>query len=303
MHIHTVFMTNPASGRKGLAGKLQQWVDAAYKEQPSSVMVQTIDFNTLDEQLDSLIRKDVRNIYAVGGDGTVNAIGAKLVNKPVNFGVIPTGSGNGFARNLGFSTRPKLALRQTLDARPLPVDTAVFNGQTFLNIAGVGLAAEVAHAYSFTRKRGFGPYIKKTAQQFLRYAPQTYELEIDGEAFTVPNMLGIEVANGRQWGYHAQAAPVASIRDGLLDVVLIRRIPIYAIPDVVRRLFTGQFARSNRVEIKQAAHVVIRRKAGGPAQIDGEAIDGPAEIDIRIQPDSLNLLIPNTLTREKVGEL
>ena len=300
---HTVFLTNPASGRKGLASNLDAWVAEAYEDCPEAVKIVPIEFPRLSEQLETLRSEGVTNFYAVGGDGTVNAVGALLVHQDVNFGVIPTGSGNGFARNLGFSTRPKLALKQTRDARPLTVDTATFNGQPVLNIAGVGLAAEVAHAYSHTRKRGFGPYIKKSAQQFLYYKPQQYEVELDGEKYKLPNMLGIEIANGKQWGYEAEAAPVASMRDGLLDVVLIRRIPLYAIPDVVRRLFTGRFARSNRVETKQAAHVVIRRKSEGPAQIDGEAIDGPAEIEIRIEPSSLKLLIPNTLTKEKIRSL
>ncbi|MFK7971804.1 MAG: diacylglycerol kinase family protein [Bacteroidia bacterium] len=303
MTVQTVFLTNPASGRKGLAAQLDQWVAQAYHDASDTVMIVPIEFPRLAQQLDELEAQGVRNFYAVGGDGTVNAVGALLVHKPVNFGVIPTGSGNGFARNLGFSTKPALALRQTREARPLPVDTATLNDQVFLNIAGVGLAAEVAHAYARTRKRGFFPYIKKSAQQFLHYKAQPYELLLDGNSVPLPDMLGIEVANGRQWGYEAQAAPIASMRDGLLDIVLIRSIPLYAIPDVVRRLFTGRFARSNRVETRQAAHIVIRRSADGPAQIDGEAIDSPAEITIKIQPKSLNLLIPNTLTDEKVRSL
>lgn len=303
MNRKTVFLTNPASGRKGLAAQLDQWVAAAYEDNPDEVGIVPIEFPRLGEQLDKLQAEGVQNIYAVGGDGTVNAVGAQLIGKEVNFGVIPTGSGNGFARNLGFSTRPELALRQTRNARPLPVDTATFNGQPFLNIAGVGLAAEVAHAYAHTRKRGLLPYVKKSAEQFLNYKPQPYELIVDGEEVELPEMLGIEIANGRQWGYEAEAAPIASVRDGMLDVVLIRRIPLYAIPDVVRRLFTGKFGQSNRVETMQATHVTIKRASEGPAQIDGEAIDGPDIIDICVQPASLRLLIPNTLTREKVQSL
>lgn len=301
--MHTVFLTNPSSGRKGLGAQMGPWVEAAYADDLEGVKIVPIDFPNLDKQLDTLIAEDVKHIYAVGGDGTVNAIGAKLVGRPVNFGVIPTGSGNGFARNLGFSTKPKVALRQTREAKVIHVDTATINGVPFLNIAGVGITAEVANAYAHTSKRGLGPYVRESTKAFFAFQPQRYEVIIDGKKQVWEDMLAIEVANGTQWGYNAQAAPVASLLDGLLDVILVKRFHWYEMGPVIWKLFTGNFTKLKKVRTQHARDIRIQLTHPQAVQLDGEAAEPKSEVHIQVIPGSLRLLVPSTLTDEAMQAL
>jgi YegS/Rv2252/BmrU family lipid kinase len=303
MNPHTLFLTNPLSGRKKRATEILKWVDKVYADQREQVWVREIDFEELAQILEDAIKAGIKNIYAAGGDGTVNAVGAKLIEKPVNFGVIPTGSGNGYARNIGFSTKPVLAIRQTLNAPSIRVDTATFNGKVFLNIAGVGLGAEVAHEYTNTRTRGLGPYVKSSARSMLAYKPEPYRLTIDGEVMELKDVLGIEVAIGTQYGYQAKAAPRASIADGILDVVVIKAFPMIKAPNLISKLFRGQVNRSRHIDFYKGKHIIIERGAAGKAQMDGEPFDAPATNDIKINEHSLNLLLPNTLTVEKIASL
>ncbi len=300
---HTLFLTNPLSGRKKRATEILERVNSTYAEERGQVWVKEIDFSQLDHILDEAIEAGVQNIYAAGGDGTVNAVGAKLIQKDVNFGVIPTGSGNGYARNIGFSIKTSLAVRQTVDAKAIAVDTASFNEKAFLNIAGVGLGAEVAHAYAHTKKRGLGPYLKSSARSILSYKPETYQLTIDGEKLLLENVLGVEVAIGTQYGYEAKAAPLASITDGLLDIVVIKPFPLIKAPDLISKLFRGHVTKSKHIDFYQGKNIRIERALPGKAQMDGEPFDAPSLIDIHIKEHSLNLLLPNTLTVKKIASL
>lgn len=303
MNPHTLFLTNFLSGRKKRATEILERVNKAYAEHRDQVWVREIDFEQLDQVLKEAIEAGVQNIYAVGGDGTVNAVGAKLIDRPVNFGVIPTGSGNGYARNIGFSIKTALAIRQTIDAKAIQVDTATFNQKPFLNIAGIGLGAEVAHEYTNTKTRGLGPYLKSSARSILAHKPEAYRLTIDGKIMDLKDVLGIEVAIGTQYGYQAKAAPLASITDGLLDIVVIKSFPMIKTANIISKLFRGQVNRSKHIDFYQGKSIRIEREQPGKAQMDGEPFDAPSLIDIHIKEHSLNLLLPNTLTVEKIASL
>ncbi|MEM6262172.1 MAG: diacylglycerol kinase family protein [Bacteroidota bacterium] len=299
----SLFLTNSRSGYLKKARQLAEQVGTIYGKAKLVAVVEEIDFSQLDKQLEIAIQKGYTHIFAAGGDGTVNAIGSRLIGKSVNFGVIPTGSGNGFARNLGFSTQTKLAVRQTLHAQIIKVDTASVNQQPFLNIAGLGLDAEVAQLYARTTVRGFFPYVKNTMKGWAILKGDSYEISFEGKRQSFDQLLGIIVANGSQWGYDAKAAASARLTDGLLDIVVLHRFPWYQIPLMARRMFRGKLERSRYVQHFRAKEVSISRTRFGPVQLDGEPFEAGKELHFKACPASLRLLIPNTLTPQKVHQL
>lgn len=301
--MRTLFLINPHSGRKQNAEAVERIIHEVYSQEGAPVETQFIDFSRLDEDLQQAIDRGVEHVFAVGGDGTVNAIGTRLIGKPAKFGVIPNGSGNGYARNLGFSTNPRLAISQSLSAWSIRVDTGTFNGIPFLNVAGVGLDAEVAHHFSMGKNRGFVPYAKSSTKSLLSYEPESYRILLDGVSYVREDIMGIAIANGTQWGYDAKISPHASLRDGLLDVIIVKKFPIIDAASIVRRLFNGKIKRSRYVEVFQAKRIDIHRETEGTAQIDGEPIRAGADIQIETVQQSLEILLPNTLTPGKIDSL
>ncbi|MEM7372238.1 MAG: diacylglycerol kinase family protein [Bacteroidota bacterium] len=299
----SLFLINPASGRKQNAAATQALIEDVYAKEKQEVHTQFIDFETLDQTLDQAIEQGIQNIYAVGGDGTVNAVGTRLIHKPVNFGVIPKGSGNGYARNIGFSIRTKLAITQSLSAQVIKVDTGEFSGIPFLNVAGIGLDAEVAYQFSLGDKRGFVPYVKRSAEGLIAMETEDYVLELDGKRYEFSEILGIVVANGTQWGYDVKISTNARLTDGLFDVLVVKKFPILKAGLMVKKLFSGKFQNSRYVEEFQAKKLTIRRKMSGAAQVDGEPIQVGDEIGVCLRPQSLNLLLPGTLTPEKIQSI
>ncbi|MEO0469462.1 MAG: diacylglycerol kinase family protein [Bacteroidota bacterium] len=301
--MRTLFLINPGSGRKRNADKTDQLIRDIYQKADRSVETRMLDFSQLDAALEMAIEEGFENIFAVGGDGTVNAIGARLIDKPVNLGVIPNGSGNGFARNLGFSIKTRLAVTQSLDARAIKVDTGRFNDIPFLNVAGVGLDADVAFRFSQGSHRGLGPYVRSTTEGLFGFEPEAFQLEIDGEMHQYDALMGVAIANGTQWGYDVKITQDASIADGLLDVIVVKKFPLIKAGLMVRRMVRGDLPDSRYVEVFRAKKVVIHREKAGTAQVDGEPFECDRRIEVVVQEKSLNLLLPNTLTPAKIQSL
>lgn len=299
----TLFLINPASGRKRNAAATKAMIEEVYEQEEQSVKAEFIDFERLDHTLEEAIGQGVQNIYAVGGDGTVNAVGTRLIHKPINFGVIPKGSGNGYARNIGFSIRTKLAITQSLTASVVKVDTGDFSGVPFLNVAGIGLDAEVAYQFSLGSKRGFVPYVKRSAEGLIAMETEDYFMELDGKKYEFSDIVGIVIANGTQWGYDVKISSNARLTDGLFDILVVKKFPILKAGLMVRKLFNGKFQDSRYVEGFQAKEVFIKRKMSGAAQVDGEPIQAGKDIGVRLRPQSLNLLVPGTLTPEKIQSI
>ncbi|MEL6252046.1 MAG: diacylglycerol kinase family protein [Bacteroidota bacterium] len=300
---HTLFLINPGSGKRNDADQVENLIADIYQKAGKRVQSLRIDFGRLDDQLEDAITSGVKNIYAVGGDGTVNAIGSRLVGKAVNFGVIPNGSGNGYARNLGYSIKTRLAIQQSLNSWAIKVDTGLFNDRIFLNVAGIGLDGEVARIFDEGGQRGFRPYVKSSAEGLRSYQAEDVKMILDGEEMEFSELYGIAIANGKQWGYDAKVSPQSSITDGLLDILVVKKFPLLKVGLVVSRLFNGKFERSKYVEVFQGKSLKIIRQEAGIAQIDGEPFESLAEINVSIKEKSLNVLLPGTLTEQKVQSL
>lgn len=235
-------------------------------------------------------------VYAVGGDGTVHEIAKRLIGKPMALGILPTGSGNGFARHIGLPMNPGISLRSCSRVRIEEIDTATVNGIPFVGTMGIGFDAWVAEQFASSTVRGLQTYAAIALRGFLGYQAAEYEIEIDGVEQKRPALI-IAIANASQYGNNARIAPLASLQDGLLDVVIIDRLSPFAIPAAGLRLFRGTLDRAKGVSMQRGKRVVIRRAAAGAAHLDGEPLKLPDTLTIEIVPRSLRVLLPDAVER------
>lgn len=241
--------------------------------------------------IDTATRDGFEAVYAVGGDGTVHEIAKRLVGTRLALGILPTGSGNGFARHIGLPVDPIASLGSCRDGVVVAIDTADVNDNRFVGVMGVGFDAFIADRFAASTVRGLKTYIQLGIRGFVRYAAEEYELEIDGKAMKRKAFV-IAVANASQYGNNARIAPLASVRDGLLDLVLVDHIPFYNVPRMLMRLFDGTMHQARGVTVLQGKTITIRRATAGPAHLDGEPLLLPAELRVRVNPRSLHVLVP-----------
>jgi diacylglycerol kinase family enzyme len=287
----TLFLLNPAAGPPRASRQLEAWIRAAYPPESGAEICQ-IHFPELGAQIGAALARGVESVYAVGGDGTAAAVGAHLMHRPQHFGIIPAGSGNGLARHAGIPPDTRKALAAAPQFRPRRIDAAQVNGRPFLNVLGTGVDAEVSRRYGQVRRRGFAAYLRTGAEGLLAFRSEPVRLRIDGEERHFPEVMGVLVANGGQWGYDARISAGAKLDDGLLDVLIVRRFPVVHGLVMAQRLFRGTFQDSPFVELHRAREVEIFREKPGYCQTDGEAFWGEAHLRVSLHPASLSLLAP-----------
>ncbi len=294
----TLFIINPVSG-KGLGSTpkaIIQQIDAAYKTAGYEFEVRIWeDPDGLGKLIDEAIEGDYEVVVAAGGDGTINEVARRLIGTDLALGVIPLGSGNGFARHLGISRNPKIAISQLLEAEPRHVDLGDFGGKTFINNAGIGLDAAVAEEFKKANKRGFRSYLRLTGKAFFQFQKFDCKIVVDGEReYECTNLMLMDIANGPQWGNGAKIAPVSKIDDGFLEAVVMQKAKLFQIPRLIRLLFSGKIYRHPSIKYIRGKTFEIYRLTAGRAHVDGEYIQLGSQITCKILEKSIRLLYPNT---------
>ena len=240
----------------------------------------------------ALLAQGVTTVVAWGGDGTVNEVASALAFRDARLAVIPSGSGNGLARELQIPFDPERAFAVALGERTRRIDAGELDGRLFCNVAGIGLDARVAHRFAADGlvRRGFFRYVRIAAHELFTYTPDCCTVVTDGTAVRVEALL-IAIANGRQYGNGAIIAPAAKLDDGLLDVVIVARRSPFAALVQAPRLFMGQIARVSGVTSVPATNIEVRSTHPVAYHVDGEPFVGGGSITARVHPGALRVSI------------
>lgn len=228
-------------------------------------------------------------VVAVGGDGTINELGAALMGTGVPMGIIPEGSGNGLALYLGIPINETAALRRINRFDVQAVDAGIINDRPFFNVAGLGFDASVSDRFANDTQRGPIGYLRSVINVLANYKPSKYTLRIDGETLEREAFM-ISVANSPQFGNNAYIAPHASVNDGILDVCIVKKFPLYFLPMMVFHLFNRSVDQSEYVEIIPGKEIFIERKDSGPVHVDGEPLSMEGNLSVSVKPNSLKII-------------
>ncbi len=234
-------------------------------------------------------------MVAGGGDGTINRVAGHLVHSDTALGILPMGSGNGLARSLGIPMDIGKAIRLINRLPVTRIDTGLINRHRFINIAGIGFAARVAHLYAGGRTRGFIPYAVKSAGAFPGYSSFPASIEIDDKQVSGRFFL-ISIANSSQWGYGAYISPMSDPADGFLDICLLRSFPKILVPGLMTRLFTKTFHKSRYTLIIPVKNAEISGSDRFTGHVDGEPVVFDAPLHISVEPGSLKVICPEERT-------
>jgi diacylglycerol kinase (ATP) len=228
-------------------------------------------------------------VVAVGGDGTINELGSALIGSGIPLGIIPEGSGNGLALYLGIPMNETAAINRLNRFDTVEVDCGIINDKPFFNIAGLGFDATVSDRFANDSIRGPIGYLRSAINVISNYKPCKYELTIDGVSYEREAFM-ISVANSPQYGNNAYIAPNASVNDGLLDVCIVHKFPLYILPMMVFHLFNRSADQSDYVEIIPGKDILIKRKEEGPIHVDGEPITLGGDLQIKVKQNALKII-------------
>jgi len=231
-------------------------------------------------------------VVAVGGDGTVNEVAAPLIHSKTMFGVLPGGSGNGFAMHTGLGRNMAQAIKILDTGKPIIIDTCSLNEKFYINIAGVGFDASIAYFTRNKKERGFQAYFKSAMREALKYKNLAYRISFDGKVIE-EKFLSVIVANASMFGYNFTVAPFANLQDGLLDIVMINDASKTRYISSVWRFLNKSLHKSPIVDIYTATSVTIESDEEMHFHIDGEGFIHDGKINFTIVPKSLKIIAPN----------
>ena len=232
-------------------------------------------------------------IIAWGGDGTVNEVASALAFRDGVMAIVPTGSGNGLSRELGISLDPLRALETAVHGRDRTIDVGELGGRLFVNLAGMGLDAAVASAFSQLPGRGLRRYVHATFSTVFRYTSDIYRIGTEAQTDLFEGRaLIVELANGTQFGNGVMIAPRARLDDGLLDLVIVA--PRGALRTLwgARRLLDGTIDHDPGVQTTTVSRVTIEAQQPMCFHVDGEVVQGGTSLEARTHPAVLRVRTP-----------
>lgn len=231
-------------------------------------------------------------VVAVGGDGSINEVASQLLHTDTILGIIPAGSGNGLAMHLGYGRDVNKAVRKLNTATVQTIDCGMLNGHPFINLAGIGFDGFVARQMKGSKWRGFLPYFLKSVRAAFAFKPHTCRIETENGTFTETCFV-LTVANGPMYGYNFQIAPDARLDDGLFSVVIFKNVPRWQYFAAIPSSLNGRLYHAGFVEHFTAKQVKISCTGNTFVHVDGESIESTGDLEFKMLPKALNILVPN----------
>ena len=239
----------------------------------------------------SMIAAGATTVVAWGGDGTINEVAAEVAAAGAALGVVPRGSGNGFARGLGLERPVGAALRTALTGPVRLIDTGEIDGRIFVNVAGIGFDAHLAGVFNRLTRRGAPAYFRAGVRELCSYSAETYTVRTAQGTFSMPAFL-VAVANCREYGNGAVIAPRAHPDDGLLELVCVPKLPLPRLLLQSYRLFAGTVDRLPGVRCVSAGTVELTATSPVAFHVDGELYQGGPCLRVRVAASSLRVRVP-----------
>lgn len=237
--------------------------------------------------VEKLFKLSPEILFVAGGDGTINSTIPYLLKTRAVLGILPFGSGNGLARNLRIPLNPLKAALLYLQESTKEIDIGVLNDSIyFMNVAGVGFDAFIAHEFEKSMKRGITPYVIAAIRGFFKFPEFEFETKTEkGKAFIVA------FANFPQYGGEARIAPGADPSDGKLDIVFLRKPSLSYAVSRVPLLFTDMIGKLKIYKRIQASEFTLKLNPPQLSHYDGESGPSFQSIRVKVIPHAIRIFI------------
>lgn len=284
---------NPVSGTESKKS-IPEDVAAAFDQKKVDLMIRVTGYaEHATEIARKAAKRKYRTVIAAGGDGTVNEVARALVNTDTTLGILPLGSGNGLARDLGIPMDAEKALGIILRGNIRTIDYGIANDHIFFCTCGFGFDAFVSDRFAEEKKRGPLGYVRNVLESVVDFRAEEYEITSD-EGVIREKAFILTCANASQYGNDAFIAPGASMYDGKMNVSILKPLNALEIPQTTIQLFTKNIDKNSKMISLLTRNLHIRRARPGVMHIDGDPVKTDTEISVRMIHKGLNVLAPSS---------
>ena len=261
-----------------------------FATQPHTAELLYLDGENDDKTLQQTIT-DLKpdRVVAVGGDGTLKVVAEQLLDSGIPLGVLPAGSANGMARELGIPADIDGSLNVVTNGIAKPIDIISINDkETCLHLSDIGLNAQVVRHYQQNNWRGMFGYFRSVVKALQKRRQLRVEITTGNDCVQRVALM-IVLANARMYGTGAIINPDGNLSDGQFEVVIFRRLRVW---EILKLFWRYQPFDARNIEIIPATSVTIETQRRAYFQIDGEYRGQITKISARIRPGAITMLVP-----------
>lgn len=273
-----IFIVNPESA-KGNAMKIIGNIEKVCKQEHIEYEVCYTLAQGDATRLAQSYKDDENIIYAVGGDGTLSEVLNGVIGKKNKIGIIPAGSGNDFYRTV-----------KELAKAEIESDVGVVNGKYFLNIACVGIDAEVANNVPLMKKKNVkvkNLYTASILYTFTHFKFKQIHFKSQ-EKDEKGNFTILSICNGRYYGGGYNISPKASLEDNYFDVYYINKLRLPSIINLLLKLKKGKLEQDKRTNHFKTNNITVTSEEPIRFNVDGETIEN-TKFEIKIIPKAIKI--------------
>jgi diacylglycerol kinase (ATP) len=283
--VKLLFIVNPGSGNDEInfATRIREF----FKNSAHRADIYELPQDCAIDDLKTYIQKAAADrVIAVGGDGTLKLVAECLIETNTPVGIIPAGSANGMAKELGIPMDIDEALNVTVNGKSKKIHAITVNGELCIHLADIGFNAYLVKEFDKLSHRGMWGYAKATWKALWSHHKMKVTFKIKGETISSEAAM-VVMANATMYGTGMKINPDGRLDDGVFEIILVKN---YSVMEILKLWFTKLERNPDNIEVFQTTSLQIKTRHKAHFQVDGEYLGKVNHIEASIIPDAISII-------------
>lgn len=281
-----LFIINPGSGSGDVDYKTE--ISSYFEKKKTAIDIYELpkDCN-LDELKATIQKAEPDRVIAVGGDGTLKLVAECLLNTETPIGIIPAGSANGMAKELGIPLDLQEAIALTVSGKPKKIHAIMVNKELCIHLSDIGFNAYLVKKFDELPERGMQTYAKAAWHAFWNHRKMDVSFKANGRVIKEKAAM-VALANATRYGTGLQINPDGKLDDDLFEVIIVKE---YAVMEIIKIWISKLPWNPKKIESFQVSSLNITTKHKVHFQVDGEYLGKVDSVTAKIIPNALNVIV------------
>lgn len=281
-----LFIVNPGSGNGEI--NFSEVITNYFDRHPNNFEIHKLSEGCTIDQLKNTINKsEATRVIAVGGDGTLKLVAECLLETEIPIGIIPAGSANGMAKEIGIPTDIQQALDVAVNGTAKKIHAVIVNGELCIHLADIGFNAYIVKKFDDFPERGMLGYAKAAWKALWSHSKMDVDFKIKGQHIQSQAAM-VVIANATMYGTGVKINPDGKLDDELFEVILVKE---YSVTEILKIRFTNLPFNPKNIESFQTNSLNIKTKRKAHFQVDGEYLGKVNSVKAHILVDAINIIV------------
>ncbi|MEH3113346.1 diacylglycerol/lipid kinase family protein [Pedobacter terrae] len=285
-----LFVINPGSGSHDT--NLKEVISTHFGSKNTEIdLFELPEDCSLDKIKEKIESAKADRVVAVGGDGTLKLVAECLLHTQIPIGIVPAGSANGMAKELGIPTDIEQALGILDEGHLQKIHVVKLNDEICIHLSDLGFNAYLVKKFDTLPQRGMWGYAKATWHALWNHKRMDVQLKLKDKTVTSKAAM-VAIANATMYGTGLKINPDGKLDDDLFEVVLVKD---YSYLEIIKIWITKLPFNPKKIEVFQTAEVKISSKHKAHFQVDGEYIGKVNTVEAKVLPTAITVVLPEAL--------